>query len=199
MSAATLIPRLPISSLPKAEQRHAIFVERLLFFLDMHCQEFESALALFDFCYKTKHDSPDFEMHLRWLHIAAQAAATAVYLVKEDIEFLGKNLNKCPTLGNMIDHASRRTATKRFSTHFPGFGGVRHSGQHNAKLYGTPEAADDHSVGSMVLISGLSDRTLQATFEKTVVKLEISAGSLSKLGEVRDLYWAVFRSLGSGT
>ncbi len=192
-----LPPRLPFRKLPDAEQGHAHFVWLLLQNLGSRCKEFESALALFDFCLEpiVRDDYEEAKRRSGWMHIAAQAAASTIYLFDEDIEFLGKNLARCPTLRSMIDPTARRIATKKISQYFPDFAGVRHSGQHYAKLYGTPEGMAKHIAGPIVVIGAIVNRTLQTTFKKMTIELDITPESLTKLKEVRDLYWGVFRPL----
>ncbi|HXC54042.1 MAG TPA: hypothetical protein VNU97_01985 [Rhizomicrobium sp.] len=191
---------LPINKLPKEEMEHAKFVRRLLMSLDVRCAEFESALALFDFCREharvDKDDiSPLRQRALRWIHIAGQAAATVVFLFHEDMTFIGKNLNLSPTLNKMLDHTDKRAATRKFSQYFPGFAGVRHSGQHNAKLYGSAEGMAEHASGPNLIVSSINGRTLGTTFRKTQATLDITFETHAKLIEVRNLYWAVFRPL----
>jgi hypothetical protein len=165
--------------------------------LGSRCKEFESALTLYDFCFGPVVGGDYEDLHKRsgWLHIAARAAASAIYLFHEDFEFIGKNLTHCPTLGGMIDHKARRAATKKFSQYFPGFAGVRHSGQHHAKLYGTPEKMAENAVGPIIITSAIVNRTLQASFEKRTVQLDITSETLAKLEDVRNSYWAVFRPI----
>ncbi len=190
-------PLLPFRKLPEAEQNHAHFVWNLLGNLGSRCKEFGSALTLYDFCYEplSREDYEEFARRGGWMQIAARAAASTVYLFHEDIEFIGVNLTHCPTLGGMIDHKVRRAATTKFNRYFPGFAGIRHSGQHYAKLYGTPERMAEHIVGSIVVTSALVDRTLQTTFKKKTITLDIASETLTKLEDVRDSYWSAFRPI----
>jgi hypothetical protein len=100
-----------------------------------------------------------------------------------------------PTLAHMIDHKAKRAATKKFSKYFPDFAGVRHSGQHHAKLYGTPEKMAENVVGPVRITSAIIDHTLQGSFEKRDCRLDITANTLAMLEDVRDSYWGVFRPI----
>lgn len=189
-------PRFLRSRFPEAERQNMRFVEQLLWKLGHRCEQFEAALRLFQFCSRPYHaDTGATKRQMRhdWRFIAADAAATAVFLMAEDIEFIGKNLRGCEALVALMDHKIKRSATNAFDRSFPGIKGVRHSGQHDAKLHGHPDGLSEHYDGSgFMLVHSLNGDRLETDFGKQRVSLEISEKTLTKLIEVRDRYWSAF-------
>jgi hypothetical protein len=197
MKIAVRAPRIPFRDLPESEQDRADHISILLQNLDSRCEDLEAAVALFKYSKPSverigKRSPSTVSKHRAWMHIAARDAASTIYKFSEDLDFIGHNLQKCPTLVTMIDRIARRAATRKFSQNFPGFRGVRHGSHHHAKLYGTPEGLARHKAGRIVVMEGLLDDTLQTTFEKKIVELPINNSSVAKLKEVRDLYWSAF-------
>ncbi len=190
-------PLLPIHALPENEREHASFVGQNLNDLSSLCGDLEAAIALFQLNQSGANpaDQGIGRLKFRWLFMAAREAASATYRFSEAIQALGKNLNKCPTLLGMVDPVAKRAAAKKFDEHFPGVAGVRHSGQHASRLYGTPEDKAKHAIGRGISVNNIHNNTVRTTFEKRVVELELTAGTLAKLSEVRNLYWAIFQPL----
>lgn len=202
MSFFDFPPRIHPSKLPEIEQDHANHIGILLHSLGSRCDDFEGAVKLLEYAMSQEHRGKPFEesqKFFRWMFIAARDASSTIYKFFEDMEFIGHNLNPCPTLRSMIDLKAKKAATKKFSQHFPGFAGVRHSAHHYAKLYGSPEGIREHiAPGRIVAVNNMFGTTLQTTFEKKTVELDISDASLAKLKEVRDLYWSAFTPLDPG-
>jgi hypothetical protein len=193
-------PLLPFLKLPPEERNRALFVQNLIMSLGHRCIEFASAIELLDFCiqplqyecYGEEHWLEEANKRKRWESVAANSAASTVYLFYEDMEFLGENLSRCKTLNGMVNHKIKRSATKMFSQLFPGFAGVRHSRLHDAKLYGTPESLWENVAGPEIHTTDLVGRTITSSFKGKIVRLEVSKETLAKLQDVRDLYWSAF-------
>jgi hypothetical protein len=194
-------PRLPFRKLPAIEQEGAHLIWRLLADLETRCHEFEMAVLLFE-RYKL-HPKRDLtrdktRKSIAWAFIAARDAASTVYKFYESLEFIGHNFNECPTLRAMVDHKARKSATKKFKEYFPGYAGIRHSAHHYAKLYGSRRGIAENIAGNVLVVGVLMGDTLQSTFLKKTVELDVTMASVSKLREVRDLYWSAFEPLDPG-
>jgi len=183
-------PGIPIGDVPEAEREYALALHRMVSQLDSLCTEFEAALALFDLT--ESDEGKKYKFWFNWQFIAANAAASAVYKFDEAMEHIKINLNGCRSIARKIDAPRRRNATKAFSNYFPGFEGVRHSGQHSG-LYGSPaKIAEQASPGSVLTINCLSGRKLETDYDGQTASLEISQDTLVKLRKVRNLYWEAF-------
>jgi hypothetical protein len=111
----------------------------------------------------------------------------------EDMEAIAVNLNAAPTLSAIVDMKAKRAATRAFAKYFPSYEGLRHSGQHSGKLWGTPKRAKEHALpGGGRRVNNLIGRRFETTFKKKVISYELNAGSVSHLQEVKDLYMSAF-------
>ena len=197
-------PLLGSHNLPQEEQEAARFVEHGLSNLDSHCGSFEIALWLYrdsraKFDTYTKSPSGKF-VYPSISMIAARAAATAVFLMDEEMEHIKINLNACRTLAALHDAEKRRAATTAFARYFPNFEGPRHSAQHGPKMYGTPDAvAENCAVPNIVIASVLQGDTLISEYKKKPAALPITEESLANLRDVRDRYWTAFVVTGRNT
>jgi len=205
MISIVLAPRIPFGKIPDNEHIHADSIQWLLFSIGHRCEDFSAAIQLFDRCFayvgETRRPSgnrlqnpEEFNLQGRWMHIAVREAAAIIYRFNEDMESIGKNLGHCPTLRALLDMKSKREATRAFSKQFPNWEGIRHSGQHWAKLYGTPEGLASHVIPGdrTILVNSLLDRRYETTFEGKKIGMELTQDTLAKLRHVRDLYWLAF-------
>jgi len=124
--------------------------------------------------------------------MSAREAVSAVFKFSEDMEMIGVNLSKCPVLLRLVDSKAKRVATRKFKTAFPGIIGIRHSGQHGDIIYGSPEKLAKHVTGPIISINNLVGNTIETTYKRKKVSLEISGATLTKLEQVRDAYWDAF-------
>lgn len=190
-------PEIPLDALPRKEREHAEFVGYHLFYLGKRCEELAAAIMLFDFVVGRgiKRATPEGiprRVRREWVFIAAREAATAVYRFKEDMEWLAHNLDNCPALQKMIDAGARRAATRLFSGLFPEHDALRHSSQHMAKIYGTPERKKRHEGKPFLLLNNLTGDAYQTDLNGKTVTLRINEATLKKLNRVKEAYWDAF-------
>jgi hypothetical protein len=199
-----LSPRLPIGKLPQTEHDHARFIDTLLHDLGRRRADFEAALHLFESCTTFLENAnnrilneEEYRLRWHWRSFAIREAVATIYRVDEDLDCANKNLNKCQVLVTLVDHDLKRAARRAFKTSFPGVDGIRHGIQHFAKLYGTPEAFAQHAASEINYVNHLEGRTVRTVYEGKDAFLELSEESLSKLTEVRDLYWGAYFAAGA--
>ena len=170
----------------------------MLISLGSLCKEFQAALALFNFAQEADSCAaiPGMPTGMYFLILTAHAAASVIYRFNETLGAASINLNKSPSVLNKIDMQAKRDATRLFKKHFPDFAGARHSGQHEAKLFGTHDNAMKHAdQKGVIAYNNIAGNQLVTAYERKQIILEISEESLRKLCEVRDAYWAVFAPL----
>lgn len=209
-----LPPRLDIISFHGQEREVAAIVQSSLYELHGYLDEFNSALALFDWC-KAQRDAnagnPDFSpmlMLANWMTMAGRDGAMTLFHVIKTMEATRKLLPTCPSLHALIDHDALRSAVRLFRQHFPRTEAMRHSVAHTAEMTRNPDDrklnafSGDYSNAGFVIDGGSgiilknvqNGRTVTTTYEGQILTYDLSAPSLENLRQSVQEFYRGFRN-----
>lgn len=218
------VPRFSSYLLPEDERELASYVSDGLSDLASIVDEVEAAVELFNYT-SNIYSSVDAEYRRNsenrhnkqlemksataryWPFIAARSVAIATHDFRLAKGTINQTWPKLPTLKTMIDGAAVNRANKLFNEYFPRTEAMRDAACHSAERSRTPQELADHAAvlkpgGARLSIgSCLSGNKLQYTYKKrsetvaSLLELEISAATVARLAEVRDLYFSGFAGI----
>ena len=192
-----LAPRTPVEHLPPNEHNHARFIDRLLLDMGRRCEDLKATVLLFDDCRKFLNDKTnmalrgeEFQIKTYWLGMAARESATTIFRFNEAMGKASNNLGQCPTLKKLVDHKEIRNARKAINRYFPNMEALRHTAQHAADIFGSPESFAKHAAGPENFMNHIDGYTIKTFYQKKHVSWDVTDDVVYQLREVRDLYWA---------
>lgn len=177
-----------------------------------YCDQFASALALFDHAL-AKQIGPEVPEPLEeriafrskyghWQLIAARDCAINLYNFRHQMDTATSWLHQCPTLNALVSKDDCRGPKARFDRSFPGWIALRdavaHQGESrgpkkgNKHQYTGPVRGVDAQVEGLFMANALNGRTLMFTAERAIQTLEISQATCGELGAILDTFEAAF-------
>jgi hypothetical protein len=212
------VPIISAYLMPEDERVTATFVARQLSELASLTDQVFSAVELFTLAHQIAGQAErerqavwgneelarKAQISRQWPFMVARSAAIAIH----DFCVVKGSLNTAwptvPTFRNLVDGKAVDRANKLFNQYFPRTEAMRDAVCHSGK-----RALEDHSVATPggvrisigSCLTGSALNILQYSYKKKneaqarMYELEISAGMLSRLLEVRDIYFSGFRGV----
>jgi hypothetical protein len=208
----SLPPRIAVQALPEGERDAAHLVSTNLQSFEAHVRDFQSALALYNYC-QLLRNGPNMGDACNWSFIAARDGAMSVYHSYRALDGIRQTLTKAPTLVAMVNRAALKSAGKIFHERFSSFEDVRDAVAHAGEKTKTPEQYAKHSfsgnmneggiiatnVRNLTISNALSGRRYTNTWEGRIVTYELSQQSHSHLEAAKGFLWEAFRDAETAT
>ena len=208
------VPTIAIDRLSQDEREDAWMCLRCLHHIESRCEDFRSALKLFDFAWRIvavdqQMVKPHTKLIQSWQLIAARDGAMSIYHFAKAMDGANTWAFRHKIIGDKVDKTLLRKSFKQLQQSFPRLAAMRHSIAHSTELIKNPDWYKDHAfTGSydrhgiqldnaknFMATNVLSGNTFISTFENEIIEYEISQNSLDQLIEIRTLFFSAFSGL----
>ena len=189
--------KFDLQKFPQRERSVVSAIQDYLEWLEIYTDDFEYALALFDYCMESLRDlQHPFQM---WTFLAADGAIIAASNFQETIRAIGISVRQCK-FRTMVDVAHLSEVIDKYGKAFPKLRAIRHRSVHTIKpgkqneFSGTrksPYIGLNDVIGAKVRRC-LEERNYTTTIDKQIVTCSISRNSLTHLVTVRNIFLAAF-------
>jgi hypothetical protein len=211
---SSTVPSFSAYLLPEDERENGQHVNDELSSLASITDEVASAVQLFNYsnafwsrsdaAYRADWHNKELETKAytirQWPFIAAQSVAISIHhfgLLRGAINAIWR---KVPTIAALVNRDDIRRSGKLFSKYFPRTEMLRDAVCHSAELSKTPESVTDHATSDpgkprFFIRASLAGTHLQYTKDGKLWELDISQDTVTKLVDVRDIYFSGFRAI----
>lgn len=200
-----------LTSLPEAEQEHAGILFYNLVTLNAYLNDYASAVGLHRYSLQLKESvlavssagTLQFNRNLHllqnWGEMAGRDAAMTVFHVGKILKQIKGMMRHMPTLHQDVDSASLRKATGDLEAAFPNHGSARHAVGHRAEALAGLDVVKSHGIpvegGIKYVIGNVEGDTYLATFDKKLVRVELTEAARQRLNLVIETIYGAFPKL----
>jgi len=201
-------PQIDLSRSPKEEEKSLWLLNGALSSIARFSSNFAACVHLFDYCALQNSVLPDprSEAFSTWQFVAARDAVMSIWHFRQEMHAAHDLANQSPYLIPSLNRASLGTSHSRFDKYFPDFAGIRHAVAHAGEMSKTEAKFDENaftgsyeghgikiadSKGTMIQ-DCFSGRTYICTHEGKIVHCDISSATVSRLNEVKGLFYQGF-------
>jgi len=183
--------------------------------LRSYCEDFESAVALFNFSGVHKRmwmNSPHKGMARQfgsWRLLAARDGAMSIYHFAKTLGGVDNWSRQSDVIQSHINKEKIREARRLLREKFPRLEAIRHSVAHRAEITSSQRWVDTHAFSgsfkndalsienskNVIILNPLSNNVFTTTWEGTIIEYEVSKTSSEALDDVMIMYFESYSSM----
>jgi hypothetical protein len=190
---------LGTAPLPKQELKHVTSLLLLLSQIDSALNDFEEALALFNYVCLISEPSIRSRYGAKWAIIAGTQAMLCAWHIGEALRWIEIVLRSCPTLKKaMGGKYALKPATGLFGATFRDLEEIRNSDAHIIERLASARGRVSASLAPGVIADkSLDGRRIYLSRDMREVSFEVSNDALDTLHQVRNMIFRIFRETAS--